>query len=44
MCSEDGAAVVVQPHDEWFTEVAVDDVGTLMSELFGAVTDSTTTG
>ena len=44
MCSEDGAAVVVQPHDEWFTEVAVDDVGTLMSELFGAETDSTTTG
>ena len=41
MCSEDGVAVVVQPHDEWFAEVTVDDVPTLMTETFGAAADDT---
>lgn len=42
MCSEDGVAVVVQPHDEWFAEVTVDDVPTLMTEMFDAAADDTT--
>ncbi|PAU84685.1 2Fe-2S ferredoxin [Halorubrum salipaludis] len=42
MCSEGGVAVVVHPHDEWFAEVTVDDVPTLMTELFGAATGDTT--
>ena len=41
MCSEDGVAVVVQPRDEWFAEVTVNDVPTLMTELFGAAADDT---
>jgi (2Fe-2S) ferredoxin len=50
MCSEDGVAVVVHPHDEWFAEVTVDDVPTLMTAMFDAATDGaegsepTTTG
>ena len=40
MCSEAGVAVVVQPHDEWFAEVEVDDVPTLMTGLFGAAANS----
>lgn len=32
MCSEDGAAVLVQPADEWFANVAVDDVPALLGE------------
>jgi len=49
MCSEAGVGVVVQPHDEWFAEVTVDDVPTLMTETFDAaagdtaVTEPTTT-
>ncbi len=42
MCSEDGVAVVVQPNDEWFAEVTVGDVPTLMAETFGAAADDTT--
>ncbi len=42
MCSEDGVAVVVQPHDEWFAQVTVDDVPTLMTELFGGTADDAT--
>jgi len=35
MCSERGVAVVVQPHDEWFAEVEVDDIPGLMAEMLG---------
>ncbi|PHQ43527.1 2Fe-2S ferredoxin [Halorubrum sp. C191] len=42
MCSEDGVAVVVQPHDEWFAEVAVDDVPSLMAGMFEATGDDPT--
>jgi (2Fe-2S) ferredoxin len=54
MCGEQGAAVVVQPHDEWFSAVEVDDVPTLMAETVGVAdgddateptaTEPTTTG
>ncbi|GAB6878047.1 hypothetical protein JCM17823_03210 [Halorubrum gandharaense] len=32
MCSEDGAAVLVQPADEWFANVGVEDVPALLGE------------
>ncbi|ELZ52662.1 MULTISPECIES: (2Fe-2S) ferredoxin domain-containing protein [Halorubrum] len=48
MCSEEGVAVVVQPRDEWFAAVTVEDVPTLMAETVGtadaAAGESATTG
>lgn len=44
MCCEDGVAVVVQPHDEWFAEATADDVPTLMTKTFGAAADGTGRG
>lgn len=35
MCSEDGAAVVFQPCDEWYAEVDPDEVSGLLAEVFG---------
>ena len=43
MCSEDGAAVVVQPLDEWFAEVGVDDVPALMRNTLGTTTEGNAT-
>ncbi|ELZ39771.1 (2Fe-2S) ferredoxin domain-containing protein [Halorubrum tebenquichense] len=43
MCSEDGVAVVVQPDDEWFAEVTVEDVPALMGETVGAAADAAAT-
>jgi len=39
LCSEAGAAVVVQPHDEWFANVTVDDVPTLLADTLGDTAD-----
>lgn len=35
MCSENGAAVVVQPHNEWYAEVDPSEVPTLLADTFG---------
>ncbi|ELZ38203.1 (2Fe-2S) ferredoxin [Halorubrum distributum JCM 10247] len=43
MCSEEGVAVVIQPRDEWFAAVTVEDVPTLMAETVGATDDDAAT-
>lgn len=35
LCSEGGAAITVQPHDEWYSDVRPEDVPELLSSLFG---------
>lgn len=35
LCSEDGTAITVQPHDEWFSDVTPGDVPDLLAEIFG---------
>lgn len=35
LCDSEGAAVVVQPRDEWFAGVDPSDVPTLLADLFG---------
>ncbi|MEA5386151.1 (2Fe-2S) ferredoxin domain-containing protein [Haloarculaceae archaeon H-GB11] len=35
LCSADGVAIVVQPRNEWYSDVTVDEVPELMADLFG---------
>lgn len=35
LCSEDGTAITIQPHNEWYAEVRPGDVPELLSEAFG---------
>lgn len=41
MCSEDGTAIAIQPHDEWFADVTPDDVPELLEAEFGPDADAT---
>lgn len=35
LCSEDGTALTIQPHNEWYSDVTPAEVPALMAEVFG---------
>lgn len=35
LCSDEGAAVVVQPRGRWFSHVSADEVPSLLADVFG---------
>ena len=35
LCSAEGTAITIQPHNEWYAEVRPEDVPDLLSEAFG---------
>ncbi len=35
LCSADGAAVSIQPHDVWYSDVTPEDVPALLESVFG---------
>ena len=35
LCSEGGAAIAIQPHDEWYSDVRPADVPELLEDAFG---------
>lgn len=36
LCSDDGAALAVQPRNEWYSGVTADEVPALLASVFGA--------
>lgn len=39
LCSEDGAALTIQPRNEWYSGVTPEDVPALLEEAFGPDAD-----
>lgn len=40
LCSEDGAAIAIQPRDEWYADVTPEDVPGLLEREFGSDAES----
>jgi len=39
LCSEGGAAIAIQPRDEWYSDVQPEDVPGLLESVFGPEAD-----